>query len=55
MCEIPKGAPMGHSTFPPLDNSRDQHSDLEQLDDTNIDALHSLGVRPVRNHMSQKK
>jgi hypothetical protein len=25
MCEIPKGAPMGHSTFRPLDNSRDQH------------------------------
>ena len=25
MCEIPKGAPMGHLTFRPLDNPRDQH------------------------------
>jgi len=25
MCEIAKGVPMGHSTFQPLDTSRDQH------------------------------
>jgi hypothetical protein len=53
MCEIPKGALMGHSTFRPLDNSRDQHSYSEQLDDNNIDALHTLGVRPIRNQFWQ--
>jgi len=25
VCEIPKGAPICHSTFQPLDNSKDQH------------------------------
>jgi len=49
MCEIPKGAPMGHSTFRPLDNSRDQHIHSELLQDNIIDALHTLGVRPIRN------
>jgi len=53
MCEIPKGAPMGHSTFRPLDNSRDQHIYLELLEDTHIDALHTLGVHPIRNQFWQ--
>ena len=53
MCEIPKGAPMGHSTFRPLDNPRDQHAYLELLDETNIDVLHTLGVHPIRNQFWQ--
>jgi hypothetical protein len=51
--EIPKGVPMGHSTFRPLDNSRDQHIYLEQLEDNNNHALHTLGVRPIRNQFWQ--
>jgi len=53
MCEIPTGAPMGHSTFRPLDNPRDQHVYLELLDKTNIDVLHTLGVHPIRNQFWQ--
>ena len=53
MCEIPKDAPMGHSTFRPLDNSRDQHIYLEQLVDNNVDALPTLGVHPIRNQFFQ--
>jgi len=53
ICEIPKGAPMGHSTFQPLDNPRDQHVYLELLDETNIDVLHYLGVHPIRNQFWQ--
>jgi len=49
MCEIPKGAPMGHSAFRPLDNSRDQHVYSELLEDNHIDALDTLGVHPTRN------
>jgi len=49
MCEIPKGAPIGHSTFRPLDNSRYQHLYTELLQDNNIDALHNLGVHPIGN------
>jgi len=53
MCEIPKGAPMGHSTFRPLDNSRDQHIYSELLEDNHIDALHTLCVHPIRNQFWQ--
>jgi hypothetical protein len=53
MCEIPKRAPMGHSTFRQLDNSRDQHCYLEQLNKNNIDALHTLSVCPIRNQFWQ--
>jgi hypothetical protein len=53
MCEIPKGAPMGHSTFRPLDNSRDQHIYSVLLEDNNIDALHTFGVHPIRNQFWQ--
>jgi len=49
MCEIPKGAPMWHSTFQPLDNSRDQHIYSELLEDNNIDVLHTVGVHPICN------
>jgi len=49
MCEIPKGAPMGHSTFRPLDNSRDQHIYSKLLEGINIDALHTVRVHPIRN------
>jgi hypothetical protein len=53
MCEIPKGATMGHSTFRPLDNSRDQHIYSDLLEDNNIDALHTAGVHPIRNQFCQ--
>jgi len=53
MCEIPKGAPMGHSTFRALDNSRDQHIYSELLEDNNLDTLHTLGVHPIRNQFWQ--
>jgi len=49
MCEIPKGAPMGYLSFRPLDNSRDQHITSELLEDNRLDALHTLGVHPIRN------
>jgi hypothetical protein len=44
---------MGYSTFGPLNNSRDLHIYLELLEDNNIDALHTLGVRPRRNQFWQ--
>ena len=53
MCEIPKSEPMGHSTFQPLDISRDQHISSELLEDNNIDALHTLGVNPICNQFWQ--
>jgi len=49
MCENPKGAPMGHSTFGLLDNPNDQDGYSDLLDETNIDGLHTLGVRPICN------
>ena len=53
LCEIPKGVPMRHSTFRPLDNARYQHSYSEQLDDNNIGALHTPGIHPIRNQFWQ--
>jgi len=53
MCEIPKGAPMRHSTFRRLDNSIDQHIYSELLEDINIDALHTLVVHPICNQFWQ--
>jgi len=53
MCEIAKGVPMGHSTFRPVDNSRDQHIYSELLENININALHTLGARPIRNQFLQ--
>jgi hypothetical protein len=53
MCEIPNSAPMGHSSFRLLDNSRDQYIYLELLEENNIDALHTLGVQPIRNQFWQ--
>jgi hypothetical protein len=53
MCEIHKGAPMGHSTFQPLDHPRDQHVYWEHLGKTNIDVLHTLGVHPICNQFWQ--
>jgi hypothetical protein len=40
---------MGHSTFGPLDNSRDQYVYSELLEDTHDDALDTLGVNLIRN------
>jgi hypothetical protein len=49
MCEILNVVPMVHFTFSPLNNSRDRHIYLELLEDNNNDALHILGVHPIRN------
>jgi len=53
MCEIPECAPIGHSTFRPLDNWRDRHIHSELLEDNIIDALNSLGVHPICNQFWQ--
>jgi len=53
MCEIPNSVQMGHSTFRPLDNSRDHQIYTELLEGNNIDALHTLGVHPIRNQFWQ--
>ena len=53
MCEIPNGAPIGHSTFRPLDNSGDQRIYSELLADNILHALHALGVQPIRNQFWQ--
>ena len=51
ICENPKGGPMEDSTFRPLDDSRDPQIDLELLEDNDIDALHTLGVRTFRKRI----
>jgi hypothetical protein len=53
MCEIPKGAPMGHLTFRTLDNPRHQSVYLQLLDESNIDVLHTLSVHSIRNMFRQ--
>jgi len=55
MCNvsIPKGAEIGHSTFRPLDNSREQYAALELLEETNGDILNTPGVHPIRNQFWQ--
>jgi len=53
VCGIPKGVLMGHSSFRPLHNSRDQQIYLELLEDNNIHALHTVGVHPIRNQFWQ--
>jgi len=53
MCEIPKGVPLGHSTCPALDDSRDPHVYSPVLDKTNIDVLHTLHVHPICNQFWQ--
>jgi hypothetical protein len=53
MGEIPKCAPMGYSTFRLLNHSRDQHIYSELLEDNNIDARYTLGVRPICNQFGQ--
>ena len=52
-CNIPKGALMGHSTFRPLYNPRDQHVYLELLDETSIDVPYTLVVCPFRDQLWQ--
>ena len=49
LCEIPKGSPMGHSSFPPLDNLRDQHIYSELLEENNISKM-EIGPEATRNH-----
>jgi len=52
-CQIPKCAPMWHSTVRPLNNSRDQHIYSELLGYNHIDALHTLCVHPIDNQFWQ--
>jgi hypothetical protein len=49
MHDIPNGAPMGHSTFQPLDDSRDHHIYCELLEDNYLDAPHTLGDDQIHN------
>jgi len=53
LCEIPKVAPMGHSTLQPLNYSGDQPLCSEILDKYNIDVLHTLGINPIQNRFGQ--
>jgi hypothetical protein len=53
MGETLKGAPLGYSTFRPLDNSRDQPIYLELLEDNSIDALRTVCVHPICNQFWQ--
>jgi len=53
MCEIPKGVPMGHSSFRPLDNSRDWHIYSELVEGNDLGAFYTLGVHLVRNQFWQ--
>jgi hypothetical protein len=53
MCEIPQSAPMGHSSFQPLNYSRDQDIELELEEDNKIDALHTRDVHAVHNKFWQ--
>jgi len=53
MCKIPKCSPMGHSTFHPLNDSRDNQMYTALLEYNNIDALHNLGVHPICNQFGQ--
>jgi hypothetical protein len=53
MWEIPECARMGHSTFQPRDNSKDQHNYSELLEGNHLDALHTLGVHPICNQFWQ--
>jgi hypothetical protein len=53
ICNIPKDAPMGHSSFPPLNNSSYSHVHLELQDKRNIGHLKTLLVHPFCNQYGQ--
>ena len=53
MCELPKGGLIGHSTFQPLKNSRDQCIYSELQEDNNIHSLRILAVCPIRSQFCQ--
>ena len=53
MCEIPTEVSMGPWMFRPLYHSRDQLVYSELLEESNIDALHSLGDHPSHNQFYQ--
>ena len=53
MCEIPNGAPLGHSTCRALDNSEAQHVHSQLPDECNVNVLHTLHVQSVRNQFWQ--
>jgi hypothetical protein len=49
MCKIPQGAPMGHSSFLTLENSKEQHVYSELLEKNDLHALHTLGIHRICN------
>jgi hypothetical protein len=49
MCDIPKSAPVRHSTCRALDKSRDQHGYPEILNEPNIDVLLTIHVHAICN------
>jgi hypothetical protein len=53
MFDTSTDAPMGHSTFRPLDNSGEDHVQSELLEDNHIDALDTLGVHRIYNQFWQ--
>jgi hypothetical protein len=53
MVHLLNGALFGHSIFQPLDISKEVHIYSELLEDNNFDALHTLGVHPIRNQFRQ--
>jgi hypothetical protein len=50
---MPKVAPMGYSSFWPVEDSTDQHIYSELQEDNTLDALHTLGVHPICNKFWQ--
>jgi len=53
LCEISNDALIWHSTFGPLHNSRDEPDYTELLDEMDIDTLHTIGLRTIRNQFWQ--
>jgi len=47
--EISIGIPMGYSTAPPLNSTIDLYLNFNLLEQTNFDALYTLGVPPICN------
>jgi hypothetical protein len=53
ICDIPPCEMMVYSTVQPWDNSRAKHLYWELMEDYQIDTLHTLSVRPIRNQFWQ--
>jgi hypothetical protein len=53
ICEIPQCLPTGHSTCRAYGNSTAEHIFSELWNDTDIDVLHTLRVRPISTQFWQ--